>query len=265
VPDRFDRGETAAEANPSFGSRATFDRSDVPRDPLDRTGVDFGDLTGATRRADADDAAGLRDPLDTRSGTGLASRTDLEPVGAGVATGASVGGLLGEQATQQAGATVGEPTVNLGSGGIDDTETGTQGDGAGTGLLGGTETGTGSDTAVAPFELIRAEALTGTQAAQDALQDQAAIGLLDGVQTQSGTQEDLDQPRDATPRPNPRFETPDPRPRPRQDIEGPDPDPDEEEPLFGTAASDALVGSGIAEAEDIAGDAFDIDPDRFEF
>jgi len=164
VPDRFDRGESAAEANPSASGT-------VPRDPLDRTPADFGGLTGATRRADADAATGLRDPLDTRTGIGLASRTDLEPVAAGAATGAS----------------------------------------------------------------------------------------------QSGTQEDIDQPRDATPRPTPRFETPDPRPRPRPDIEGLDPDADDEDPRFGTDADGDLFGSGIASAEEIGEDIFNVEPDRFGF
>jgi hypothetical protein len=58
VPDRFDRGETAAEANPSFDARARFDPdtdtggATVPRDPLDTSGgrmpaggVSLGDIS----------------------------------------------------------------------------------------------------------------------------------------------------------------------------------------------------------------------------
>jgi len=255
VSDRFDRGESAAEANPSFGSRATFDRSDVPSDPLDRVGVDFGDLTASTRRVDdADASGGLLDPLDTRR-PGEIEDSALEPVAAGAATGASVGGLLGERAREQAGEPLaGFDGVALGDLGDADTGSGVTGDEDGVGDLGGGLTGQGSETGVAPLEMIRATALTGTQAAQDTLAAQDQQGRLDAVGTGTGLgQRDIEQPnRGPTGRDVPTgggFRPPRP-----PTIPTPDAEQNDEEQRFGTARDDDLLSSGIAEAEDIAED-----------
>ena len=253
-------------------SRRGFGRG---RDGRDRPGGGRPDPDLDADFADPpENRAGVpRDPLDTRGSVDL----DSAPLAGvtGVTTGASVGGLLGEQARQQAS----QPLARL--------------DGAALGDLAGTDVGATTRTTEAtdPLEAtqtsldtgsralgdIGSRGLTDTQAAQDTAQDvQQRQGLRPLADTTARTTARTTTRTTSRGAPTGRggFTTTFRPPR----IPDPPgiPDGQQDEPnRFGTEQDDDLLSSGIAEAEDLAADfgfsggssglGFDIDEEDFSF